>query len=405
MSSLRIAIHDYGGYPFIWGLSDALSRRGHDVGHFYFPQNNTPNAANHEVSGFLGQSYPITIAGGLTKYSFVRRYLQERAYGRAAAEAILAFQPDVILSANAPLDAQRRIMSEAAAQSVPTVFWLQDVLSIAARKTLDRKLPGLGWLVGGYFRQIERRLLRDSAAIVAIAPDFLPICKSFGVALERTHVILNWANLADIQPRPRKNAWSDRHGLSERRTILYSGSIGLKHDPRIFEHLSRAFADQPDVAIVVVSEGLGAQWLAARKKEAGLANLIILGYQPYGELSEVLASGDVLMAALERDAGVFCVPSKVLTYLTAGRPVLLSVPLNNLAAATVREANAGLTITPGDDDGLAAAALTLMGDEALRRSMGENGREYAERVFAIEKIATRFENILMEAVGEARTGV
>ena len=56
-------------------------------------------------------------------------------------------------------------------------------------------------------------------------------------------------------------------------------------------------------------------------------SLRCLGFQPFEVLPDVLGSADVLVAILEPDAGVFSVPSKVLSYFCAGRPVLLAVPV------------------------------------------------------------------------------
>ena len=42
---MRIAVHDYGAYPFAMELSRALQARGHEIRHFTFAQNTTPNAA------------------------------------------------------------------------------------------------------------------------------------------------------------------------------------------------------------------------------------------------------------------------------------------------------------------------------------------------------------------------
>ena len=49
-------------------------------------------------------------------------------------------------------------------------------------------------------------------------------------------------------------------------------------------------------------------------------------------MSLVLGSADVLVSILDRDAGVYCVPSKVLSYMCAGRAQLVAMPLENLAA-------------------------------------------------------------------------
>ena len=61
----------------------------------------------------------------------------------------------------------------------------------------------------------------------------------------------------------------------------------------------------------------------------------MLPFQPFGALPEALASGDVLLAMLTNDAASHSVPSKILSYLCAGRLIVASIPEDN-AAARVR---------------------------------------------------------------------
>ena len=156
--------------------------------------------------------------------------------------------------------------------------------------------------------------------------------------------------------------------------------------------------------VVVVSEGLGADWLAEHKAEAGLDNLFLLGFQPFERMSEVLASADVLLAILEADAGVFSVPSKVLGYLCAGRAILASVPPENLAARILVHHEAGLTVDADDAAGLAVAADRLIAEPGVRERLGQNGLEYAKRTFDIDAITTRFEAVIARATG-GRAGI
>jgi len=111
----------------------------------------------------------------------------------------------------------------------------------------------------------------------------------------------------------------------------------------------------------------------------------------------MLASADVLMAILEPEAGVYSVPSKVLTYLCAGRPLLAAMPSENLAARTIAAQDAGLVVAPDDAQGFAGAASRLHDDPAIRTTLGCNGRRYAEATFDIHKIGDRFEVILSKA--------
>jgi len=205
------------------------------------------------------------------------------------------------------------------------------------------------------------------------------------------------APLAELPSRPRDNEWARRHGLDGRRVLLYSGTLGLKHDPGLLLHLSLAFRDEPDVLVVVVSEGPGADWLRGHAAE----NLLVLGFQPYESLPDVLAAGDVLLVILDQEAGRFAVPSKVLTYLCAARPQLAAVPKENLAAAIVAGSGSGLLVGPGDAAGFVAGARRLLGDQELRASMGAAARAYAEKTFDIETVGDRFEQLL-ESVARTR---
>ncbi len=109
-----------------------------------------------------------------------------------------------------------------------------------------------------------------------------------------------------------------------------------------------------DVVVVVVSEGLGADWLQAQKAELGLENLRILPFQPHDRFSEVLGTATVLFGMLDPTAGVYSVPSKVLSYLKSGRAIVLAVPPENLAARMVQRAGAGLIVSPSDRAGVMA---------------------------------------------------
>ncbi len=120
--------------------------------------------------------------------------------------------------------------------------------------------------------------------------------------------------------RDKANDWSRRHGLHDKFVFLYTGTLGMKHNPELLLGLAEKYRSHENVRIVVISEGIGAEWLAAKQKEKQLANLVLLPYQDFHALPEVLATGDILCAVLEEDAGVFSVPSKVLTYLCAARP-------------------------------------------------------------------------------------
>ena len=176
---------------------------------------------------------------------------------------------------------------------------------------------------------------------------------------------------------------------------MYSGSIGLKHDPGLLLAVAEAFKDRPEIQVVVVSDGPPMEWL--RQHGAGLNNLRLLPFQPYEMLPDVVATGDILMAVLDPEAGVYSVPSKVLTYLCARRPLLASLPLENLASRILMRENAGVVGAAGDRDAFVAGARRLAADPVLRGTMADNGLAYANRTFDITAVAARIADIAHRA--------
>lgn len=401
---MRVYVHDYAGHPFQVELSRTLARRGHTVRHGYSSANLTPQGALARAPDDPPTFEPDPVrtppvdkrARSLAGLAARRR--AEAAYGREAARRVGAFRPDVVLCANTPLDALGPVMAAARAGDAGFVNWLQDVLSVGARQVLRRRLPAVGGAVGRLYEARERRLLRAADAVVAITDDFRPTLRAWGLPDERVEVIENWAPLADLPVRPQDNAWSREHRLAGRPAAVYTGTLGMKHDPALLARLAEAVAERdPEARVVVVSEGAGADWLAAEKEARGLGALRLLPFQPFQALPDVLGSASVLVAILEAEAGVVSVPSKVLSYLCAARPVVLSVPPENLAARIVAREGAGALTPPGDAGAFVGAALVLLADRDRQRALGAAGRAYAERAFPVEAVADRFEAVLDRA--------
>lgn len=315
---MKILVHDYAGHPFQVQLSRELASRGHTVRHAYAGGLQTPRGElakkPDDPEGFDSFEVPMNADYAKFKYSFTKRRAMEIEYGKNAAKMIKGWEPELIISANTPTESQTGILAASQGLEAKFIYWCQDFYSIAVDKLVRKKIPILGALVGNYYKGLDRKHFQASDHVVAITSDFKPIMvEQFGVDSDRITTIPNWAPLENLPVEPKVNDWAREQELAGKFVVLYTGTLGMKHNPNLLLGVAERFKDNPDVRIVVVSEGIGADWLKEKKEERGLANLILLGYQPFDRLPEVLASGDVLTGVLEEDAGIFSVPSKVLT--------------------------------------------------------------------------------------------
>ncbi|MFN3191794.1 MAG: glycosyltransferase family 4 protein [Aureliella sp.] len=399
---MRLLLNDYGGYPFPIELSRELASRGHEVLHTYCGSLATTPGGEHQKRSCDPDKLEISsilLKESLDKYSFVKRWRQEREYGRRLLEQLKAFNPEVVISANTPLDAQIPLQVHCRVSNVPFAFWLQDILSVATEKILRQKIPVIGKWVGRYYLSQEKAALQKSDWVIAITRGFLPLLDQWGVESSKVSVIENWAPIHELPIKPRENPWAKSVGLDAYKCFIYTGTMGMKHNPQLLLDLAKAMEDRCEVRVVVISQGKGADWLKQEIERHNLGNLLVFDYGPFEQVPDVMGTALGLIAILEEDASTYSVPSKVLAYLCARRPLLLSVPKENLAAQIVSEAEAGFVVAANDSEGLIQAATALLDDEAKCIKMGIRARQYAEAHFDIAKIADQFERRLSRMLG------
>ncbi|MGX1132501.1 colanic acid biosynthesis glycosyl transferase WcaI [Streptomyces glaucescens] len=401
---MRILVHDYSGHPFQAQLSRELARRGHDVVHSTCAAyvSGKGDLAGGAVDGLRFVTIGDTVV--LDKEAYVRRLFQETRLGFELARQVRRERPRVALLGNLPIPTLAVAALMLGALRIPWVLWHQDVTAIALKSFAAAGVSRLMGVAAKVFERAEKWAARRAAAIVVIAGSFLRVHREWGTDGKVT-VIPNWAPLDEILPAPRDNAWSAEHGLTGVRTVLYSGTLGLKHNPVLLVGLVERLREQGEqVRLVVVNDGPAVPVL----KEAAAARgvpLTLLPFQPYERLPEVLGTGDVLVVLLAEDAGEFSVPSKTLSYLCAGRPVLGLMPAGNPAAKLLRQASSA--VFPPEEsalDGAARWVREVFDDPAHAEALGKESRSLAEREFALENCASRFEEILRTAIGASGAG-
>jgi colanic acid biosynthesis glycosyl transferase WcaI len=391
---MRILVHDYSGHPFQAQLSRELAHRGHDVVHSTCPAyvSGKGNLAENAVVGLRFVTIGDHIV--LNKGAYVRRLFQETRLGLELARQVRREKPDVAMLGNLPIPTLVVAASALKMLRIPWVLWHQDITAIALRSFAAAGVSRLMGVAARVFEQGEKWSARRASAIVVIADSFVRVHREWGTA-DKVTVIPNWAPLDEILPVARANAWSQEHGLTGVRTVLYSGTIGLKHNPTLLVRLVEALHEQGErVRLVVVNDGPAVSVIKEAAAARGV-DLTLLPFQPYERLPEVLGTGDVLVVLLAADAGEFSVPSKTLSYLCAGRPVLGLMPTDNLAAQLLRKA--GSVVFAPEESSLANAATwvrEVLNDPARAESLGKESRALAEREFALEGCASQFEDIL-----------
>ena len=410
-----IQVHDFSGHPFQAELSRELASRGLTVEHAFATQYTSGKGVlERRPSDPATLSFrAIATPQPFEKYSPVRRLTFERAFASTWIDQLTRHRPELVIACNVPLFALHRFSRFARRTGLPYVLWHQDVFSLALSEELERRLPQMPvlsrpvqWTGSHYFTRLERDIVASARMVVAIDDAFVRQYEAWDLDISHVEVIPNWAPVDEIVPVERDNTWGDANlGRREPLRLLYAGTLGRKHNPLLLvELLERLRERGVDAELTVISEGEGADLLAeAAAARPVIADFVrLLPFQPADQLSQVLGSGDVLVALLEPRASKFSIPSKVLSYLAAGRPVLGIMPADNPAAVDIERVG-GCVVEP-DHDAVAGAVTWLEGlsrDRERMTELGGRSREYAVQQFGIDSIAKRFLAVIESARSSA----
>lgn len=389
---MKIVVNDHSGHAFTLQLSKQFVQSGHEVLHAYSVSFQSPKGNFEDLP--LSKSgltvLPITITGDFDKYSLLKRRKQEIEYAQQLVTKLESFKPDVVLSGTTPLFVQQHLQQYCIRKGIKFVYWCQDIYTVAIRQIARKRLGFIGFPIWYYFKKLEAGLMRKSSHVISITPGFNELFQEWKINPQHVTCIPNWAPIQELTPTGKKNEWAKRHQVTDKTCIVYSGTLGLKHNPSILSAAAEYFRNHKEVVFIIISEGLGASFLQKEKEKLQLDNLLLIPFQDFREMSQVFGTADILLAILENDAGAYSVPSKVLAYLCAEKPIVLAMPPHNLSASIVLDNHAGYCIAPDNLQGIFGQIEKLVTDPALRKEMGRNGRAYAEKNFDITHIENQF---------------
>lgn len=276
----NIVVYDNSGHPFQVQLSRSLAVKGYNVLHLYSASFQTPkgNLCKLESDPKTFNIKGISLSSKFEKYSFIKRWKQENLFGRLVNKEISVFNPDVLIASNVPLDTLKHVQKFCEKKKIELIIWVQDFYGIAIKNILKNKLFFVGALIGNYYINIEKKLLNKSNHIVLISNHFSDVLRLLKVENNNYSVIPNWAPINELYVEAKKNIWSVENDLHDKFCFMYTGTLGLKHRPELLVKLAEKFLTKKNVRVVVVSEGLGANWIKKQKDEKNLTNLLLMDF-------------------------------------------------------------------------------------------------------------------------------
>lgn len=218
---------------------------------------------------------------------------------------------------------------------------------------------------------VARRAFQAATHLIAVSQPVKDYLTRW-VTADRVTVIPNGVNHHRISPAVAPSQPSREDTF----VVGFVGSLkpwhGLEHLVNAFDRL---FQRVPQARLMVVGDGPERRSLEMALTQRGLQSVAHLtGAVAPEEIPGLLTSMDAAIAPYPASAAFYFSPLKVMEYLAAGLPVVVS-DIGQLAEVITPDVT-GLLCPPGDADALAAALERLWRSPHLRRSLGQAARQH-----------------------------
>ena len=251
------------------------------------------------------------------------------------------------------------------------------------------------------FRALESFVYRTASAITVITRGMHRKLVERGLPEAKVHYVPNFVDVEDLKPMDRRTPFSREHGLDDRFVVTYAGNIGLFQGLEILVDAAARLRDDERFVFLIVGDGAARHDLTARAQSLRLANVRFLEHMPYARMAELYASSDLCVVPLLDTVSADAIPSKVYRIMACARPVLAMAAAESELAAVVREARAGIIVSPEVDALVTRLREYAARPQADRDRDGDAGRQYVLANVTRSQISPRYARIV-ESIASPR---
>ena len=267
--------------------------------------------------------------------------------------------------------------------NVPILLELNAPLAV---EQASYRRTGLGELAA----QAERWTLARADAVLVVSAALRDHVVGLGVEAGRVHVCPNGVDPKLFQPGCPEPALRARLGLNGGPVLGFLGGLRPWHGVEVLPELvERLVKRHGNLQLLVVGEG---QLRPRLEQIFGKMNLrdrvIFAGALAHEDVAAAIRLFDVALAPYPPlDHSFYFSPLKLFEYMACG--VAVAVPDVGQISEIVQHGKTGLLYPAGDIDALTGACDRLLGDPALRRTLGDAAAKSIHTHFTWERNASR----------------
>ncbi|MBK1699825.1 hypothetical protein CKO41_12670 [Thiococcus pfennigii] len=184
--------------------------------------------------------------------------------------------------------------------------------------------------------------------------------------------------------------------------LLFAGNIGRFQGLESLVDAMHRLTGRPEIELAFLGEGRALEGIKSRAGGLLGRQIKFFPHQSVEIARAVIRTADACVVTLVPEIIRYAYPSKTMTYLGEGRPLLVCVEAESELAEFVKREGVGLTVEPNDISALADAIVSLADDSRRLSDMAGRATQVGNEYFAQEHVLSIWSRLLEEIGAERK---
>ena len=297
-------------------------------------------------------------------------------------------RPDIIFAPSPPLTSGFLAGMIGKLFDIRVVYNVQEVYPDILLKT-TKKMPKFLW---SFLKWIEKKTYSWCDNIVVIDEAFA----------ERLKIRTNPNKICTIpnfvtfdESRIQKEFSIEDTTINDKFVLAYFGNLGLVQDWETILDAMHLLEEESDIVLLLIGGGDMYEYLENKAKH--VSNITILPYQSKSTIQAFMEKSDLHIIAMNESSDYDGLPSKTLTILASGKPLLVSTSLDTPLANLAHNCGNAVRVDLGDSIAMKRAILKFKNAEYTSLSP-EKGIEYVNKSYTKNIVISRYLELFSDLV-------
>lgn len=296
---------------------------------------------------------------------------------------------DLILYTTPPITLCNAVQFVKKRDGAKTYLLLKDIFPQNSVDLGMLRKSGIKGILYRMFRKKEKKLYRIS--------DYIGCMSLANVEYVRTHNELADDQVIEVNPNciyPAESGWIEEqermklrqmYGIpTDKVVFLYGGNLGRPQDVGYIVECLKASEPLRDICFVIAGSGTDQHILQEYIDQEHPAHVKLMPQMPKDDYEKMVRFCDVGLIFLDHRFTIPNFPSRLLSYMDAGLPVLAATDSNTDIGAVIREGGFGVWCESVGTEQFVCCVREFL-DKEKRQQMGLCAREYLEQHYTVKQ--------------------